>query len=187
MGGLWLTVADIDKHTATMTEKEKEDALGDQIRFRKLVLNNTSVDKKVLQLQCGSEKYNAAKLAMNLKLIIRQTTCEEPTLNPEDEVSTLRPTDKIKNLVTEAIQKRKITDSSSVTRKKVKLQSYPEIVGKDVKHKFDMGDGKVHWFNGKVLEAVGDVTRSDCKFKIKYDGEEEILFGCMQILQTMNS
>ena len=122
MGGLWLTVADIDKHTATMTEKEKEDALGDQIRFRKLVLNNTSVDKKVLQLQCGSEKYNAAKLAMNLKLIIRQTTCakpvEEPTFNPEDEVSTLRPTDQIKNLVTEAIQKRKINDSSSVTRKK---------------------------------------------------------------------
>lgn len=63
--------------------------------------------------------------------------------------------------------------STTKTAKRPK-SGKPKLVGKLIKHKWENAEGCV-WYDGEVLEAMGDEYDSDCEFRVKYnDGEFQV-------------
>ena len=59
-------------------------------------------------------------------------------------------------------------------QEKIQWQDNPELIGKNIYHKWVKEDGE-QWINGNVLKAIGNINDEDCEFEVQYEDKSEPL------------
>ena len=88
----------------------------------------------------------------------------EASADDEAESSVLRSQEERRQLLQQAIDLKKNREEANenLVPRKHRNGCYPVLVGKNVQHNFEVKENEEwHYFKGKVLEALGDITRFD--------------------------
>ena len=72
------------------------------------------------------------------------------------------------------VKERKATDHMQSNHQEKIQQDKPELIGKNIYHKWVKEDGE-QWINGNVLKAIGNINDKDCEFEVQYEDESEPL------------
>ena len=127
------------------------------------------MDKGLLQLQSGKEKFTTEQLKENLESVLQGLAQTEPEENVN--IQTIKEQNLREDELTKAIQMK----TQKQKRKKNEDHYGFRLVGKTILHRW-IGDGEEKWYTGKILRAIGDIRDEDCGFEIKYnDGDEQVV------------
>lgn len=163
-----------------MNDVDKMKALQLQIKARKIVLNQSLSDNKVLQqgssINGKYAPYSAKQLKDNLLQAIMfsempseeraSKIIEKVSLKGEEERRT--ELEGLKAILREKAEKAFKASKKSAERNQQssrKKGKKPKLFGKRIKHKWDDG-----WYEGKVVKVYGDDEyATDCEFRVEYD------------------
>ena len=70
--------------------------------------------------------------------------------------------------------KRKELDSLEVESRHKKAKTEPSLVGKKIHHKWKLQDISYKWYEGSVLKSLDDEKSTQCRYEVKYAGDEVI-------------
>ena len=172
-GGLWQTNQQMKEKLKKLQGKQREDALKDQIKFRKEVLQAKLSDKKLLQLSAAKHQFTPDELESNLSKIISESPSAIPV--SEDQTSSvLCPPEERKRRLQLAMERRRETEAKKLDfePKKKKKVDFPNIEGKRMMHKWQLNENTTEWFEGVIGEALDDMTSEDCRFEVTYYGDD---------------
>ena len=168
-GGLWRSPSEMREKLETIPNTKQKDALTTQIKYRKFVLGTKIMDKGLLQLQSGKEKFTTEQLKENLESVLQGFAQTEPEENVN--IQTIKEQNLREDELTKAIQMK----TQKQKRKKNEDNYGFRLVGKTILHRW-IDDGEEKWYTGKILRAIGDIRDEDCGFEIKYnDGDEQVV------------
>ncbi len=186
IGGLWTTKDQIASNLSGKEKKEQYEALKVQINFRKVVLEISVPDKKLLQMGTAIDKkrkeFSVSDLKENLEKII-DFSSQSPESRVEEMSATVIRSERERRVLLDDAKKsvmRKIKESAEGSSsmqepaKKKAKNKYPKLFGKRIKHKWEE-DGEEKWYDGTVLQVYDeDEYDVDCEFGVKYDDIDEV-------------
>ena len=158
-GGLWKTEQQMVSNIATGGT-----SLGNitaQMMFRKTVLGERN---KQLNLSCANHKFSLKELKENMSSFFKvSTSSEEPAVSAP--VSPVQVLQVRADAIHEA--KESLMQKQQAKKKVADKTRESQIVGKDIIHQWNV-EGKEVWYEGKVLQKVGDGL-----YDVKYSNEDD--------------
>ena len=135
--GFWRSPSEMREKLETIPNTKQKDALTTQIKYRKFVLGTKIMDKGLLQLQSGKEKFTTEQLKENLESVLQGLAQTEPEENVN--IQTVKRQNLREDELTKAIQMK----TQKQKRKKTEDHYGFRLVRKTILHRWiDGGEEK---------------------------------------------
>lgn len=197
LGGLWLTVDQIDQYCESCESDFKiRDAVVTQLQFRKSVLNSKG-SKHLFQQSSKGKTFCVQEMINNLKAVIEinqdenMPECVEPKLFYKNTEEARNEIQYLKRSLNQKIEENR--KKILITQQKDLLPNFLSnpntLVGKRVKHKCrDPVTKIVEWFTGTVKNIqCQNENPFKIEFNIHYDDDNDDDDWCFPLLKDMQN